>query len=122
MAMRYDKSQISPVLASLNEVAVDRAVIPMEEGFTIFGYTLENGNSLFYVAKEAQAYAKGRVHRIFLLDEPNRRVLKQTADYQFQLRTLPLDAMLNVRGSVVEQTVKVMERIGTVADPGGDAL
>ncbi|CAN7701040.1 hypothetical protein LJR098_002504 [Rhizobium sp. LjRoot98] len=90
----------------------------MTDGFTIHAYRLGNGSSLSYGADETRAYNDARSHRPFLHGDPNRRVPERTRIYRVQLRSFPVEAILDILndyGSVVERFVEAIEPIGTVA-------
>jgi hypothetical protein len=90
----------------------------MPDGFAIYAYTLGAGSSLSYVSDEARAYGEARSHRLFLLEDPSRKLPEFTIVYRVLLRPVEIRALLDIlddRGCAVERLVETMERIGKVA-------
>ncbi len=89
----------------------------MPDGFTVYAYTLRNGSSLSYVSDEARVYEEARRHRLFLLEDPSRKLPEHTIVYRVLLRPFLIGALpdiLNDRGCAVERLVETMEPIGRV--------
>ncbi len=89
----------------------------MPDGFTIYAYTLGAGTSLSYVSDEVRAYEEARSHRLFLLEDPTRKLPEYTIVYRVLLRPVRIGALvdiLNDRGCSVESLVETMEPIGKV--------
>ena len=89
----------------------------MPDEFTIYAYTLGAGSSLSYVSDEALAYEEARGHRLFLLEDPSRKLPEYTIVYRVLLRPVQIEALLDIlndRGRAVERLVETMEPIGKV--------
>ena len=88
----------------------------MSDGFTIYAYPLEAGSSLSYVSDEARAYEEAR-RRLFLLEDPPRKLPDYTIVYRVLLRPVQIGALLGIlndRGCAIERLGGTMEPIGKV--------